>query len=150
MVTTVSKGGDVGGHAPPPALAEPQPCQTLLRRSTDQGGAPVGAHRVWHTRVPAGSTTPCGVKACHHPASTTRAGSRTLALSSSAQGCRAEVRGGCPLLLATVAAWAWQVRGGCRACTRTAKEHQPLSRLPYFLKKPRRRTGDEPTRDTSQ
>ena len=94
MVTTVSKGGDV------------------LRRSTDQGGAPVDTRRVWHTRVPAGSTTPCGVKACHPPASTTRAGSRTLALSSSAQGCRAEVRGGCPLLLAAFAAWAWQVSGG--------------------------------------
>ena len=34
---TVGQGGDLGSHAPPPAVADPQSRRALLRSRTDQG-----------------------------------------------------------------------------------------------------------------
>eukprot|EP00973_Karenia_brevis_P044384 6148541-Karenia_brevis.AAC.1 len=61
MATAVGQGRDVGGHAPPSALAQPQPRQALLRRRADPGalGARVGP--LQHARS-ARATERC----CHH------------------------------------------------------------------------------------
>ena len=116
MVTTVSKGGDVGGHAPPPALAEPQPRRALLRRRTDPGalGARVGP--LQHAR------SARAAECCAHDAASTKGAASTggLALPPSAQGRGAEVRGGCSVPLGALAAWARQVRGK-HACGRPDK-----------------------------
>ena len=116
MATAVGQGRDVGGHAPPPALAEPQPRRALLRRRTDPGalGARVGP--LQHARS-ARAAECC----CHHAASTKGAASTGgLALPPSAQGRGAEVRGGCSVPLGARAAWARQMRGE-HACGRPDK-----------------------------
>ena len=123
----MGQSGNVGGHAPPPALAEPQPRRALLRCCADQGTlgeAPKGTREVWegHPRAPARSARAATCSAgcvCHHAASTgPAAGAGALALPPSAQGRGAEVRGGCPVPLGAVAAapWARQVRGDWHAC----------------------------------
>ena len=98
---------DVGGHAPPPALAEPKPRQALLRRRADPGalGARVGP--LWHAR-----SALAAERCCYHAASTKGAASTGgLALPPSAQGRGAEVRGGCSVPLGALAAWARQMCG---------------------------------------
>ena len=105
--TAVGQDCDVGGHAPPPALAEPQPRWALLRRRTDPGalGARVGP--LQHAR--SAYATEC----CAHDAASTKGAASTggLALPPSAQGRGAEVRGGCSVPLGARAAWARQMRG---------------------------------------
>ncbi len=103
----MGQGRDVGGHAPPPALAEPQPRRALLRRRAYQStlGARVGALR--HAR------SARAAERCAHDAASTKgaASTRALALPPSAQGRGAEVRGGCSVPLGARAAWARQMRG---------------------------------------
>ena len=116
MVTTVSKGGDVGGHAPPPALAEPQPRRAPLRRRTDPGALGARAGVLRHAR-----SALAAERCCYHAASTKGAASTGgLALPPSAQGRGAEVRGGCSVPLGAHAAWARQMRGE-HACERHNK-----------------------------
>lgn len=112
----MGQGGDVGGHAPPPALAEPQPRRALLRRRAYQStlGARAGALR--HAR------SARAAECCAHDAASTKGAASTggLALPPSAQGRGAEVRGGCSVPLGALAAWARQVRGE-QACWRPDK-----------------------------
>ena len=114
MATAVGKGRDVGGNAPPPVLAEPQPRRAFLRRRTDPGtlGARVGA--LQHAR------SALAVERCCHHAASGAASTRGLALPPSAQGRGAEVRGGCSVPLGARAAWARQMRGE-HACRRPDK-----------------------------
>ena len=135
IARAVGQGGAVGGHAPPPAFAEPQPRRALLRRRADPGalGARVGP--LQHER------SARAAECCAHDAASTKGAASTggLALPPSAQGRGAEVRGGCSVPLGARAAWARQMRGEhARGCPDKLSPSKRTARNMYDQRPPRK------------